>query len=73
MAFATDIRTKGAESSLRNRISAFFVTLAERREQSRVYRDTLAELQRLTDRDLADLGIAPANIRQVAYEAAYGK
>ncbi len=36
----------------------------------RVYRDTLHELSRLTDRDLADLGIPRSNIRRLAREAA---
>lgn len=38
----------------------------------KVYRATYHELSILTDRDLADLGIARSNIRQLALEAAYG-
>lgn len=40
--------------------------------QRKVYRDTLRELEGLTDRDLADLGMHRANIKSVAYQAAYG-
>ncbi len=37
-----------------------------------VYRQTLNELDQLSDRDLSDLGMSRANIRSVAYEAAWG-
>ncbi|WP_102224155.1 DUF1127 domain-containing protein [Acidimangrovimonas sediminis] len=36
----------------------------------RVYRTTLNELRALSDRDLADLGMHRASIRQVALQAA---
>jgi uncharacterized protein YjiS (DUF1127 family) len=39
----------------------------------RVYLRTVAELNALTDRELADLGIARAVIPEIAHEAAYGK
>ena len=38
-----------------------------------VYAQTVRELNALTDRELADLGIARASITTVAREAAYGK
>jgi uncharacterized protein YjiS (DUF1127 family) len=38
----------------------------------RVYTSMLAELQSLSDRELADVGIARFAIRDVAHEAAYG-
>ncbi|WP_081780776.1 DUF1127 domain-containing protein [Sulfitobacter noctilucicola] len=37
-----------------------------------VYRRTRSELASLSDRSLADLGIARSNIRRMALEAAYG-
>lgn len=40
--------------------------------QHRVYKNTVAELNALTDRELADLGIARASIAEIAHEAAYG-
>lgn len=43
---------------------------AQRRAVNKVYRETLAELQQLSDRDLNDLGMARANIRSVAWDAA---
>ena len=47
-------------------------TLADRAAKHRLYRQTLSELASLTDRDLADLGIHRADIRDVAANAAYG-
>lgn len=44
--------------------------MAQRR---RVYRQTLAELSALSDRDLSDLGLHRSLIRAVAKDAAYGK
>lgn len=38
----------------------------------KVYRTTYYELSSLTDRDLADLGIARSNIKALAMESAYG-
>ena len=38
----------------------------------RVYRQTLNELQALSARDLADLGIGRSEIHAIALEAAYG-
>lgn len=39
----------------------------------RVYARTVAELNALTDRELADLGISRLGIAEIAREAAYGK
>lgn len=41
--------------------------------QRRVYSRTVAELNSLTDRELADLGISRLGITEIAREAAYGK
>ncbi|MBA3911699.1 MAG: hypothetical protein C0524_17945 [Rhodobacter sp.] len=41
--------------------------------QRRIYGQTAAELNALTDRELADLGIVRASIAEIAREAAYGK
>lgn len=42
-------------------------------QRRRVYVQTLTELNALSDRDLADLGLHRSLIRTVAKEAAYGK
>ncbi|MES2915237.1 MAG: DUF1127 domain-containing protein [Pseudomonadota bacterium] len=39
----------------------------------RTYLRTVAELNGLTDRELADLGISRLGISEIAHEAAYGK
>ena len=44
--------------------------MAQRRS---IYRQTLAELSALSDRDLADLGLHRSLISAVAKDAAYGK
>ena len=41
--------------------------------QRRVYTRTVTELNSLSDRDLADLGISRLGIIEIAREAAYGK
>jgi uncharacterized protein YjiS (DUF1127 family) len=41
--------------------------------QRRVYGRTVAELNALSDRELADLGISRISIPGIAHEAAYGK
>lgn len=69
MAYANDIRTAGTAKA---GTAGFFSKLAERAARYRVYRDTLAELNGLSDRDLADLGMSRIQVKAVAYEAAYG-
>jgi len=44
----------------------------EKRARRRLYNQTKRELNALTKRELADLGIHPSMIRRLAYEAAYG-
>ncbi|GAA3854416.1 DUF1127 domain-containing protein [Celeribacter arenosi] len=70
MAYANDIRT--ATPAYAARSNGFFATLAERFARYRVYRETVNELEALSDRDLADLGLSRATVKAVAYEAAYG-
>jgi uncharacterized protein YjiS (DUF1127 family) len=41
--------------------------------QRRIYLRTVAELNGLSDRELADLGISRLGITEIAHEAAYGK
>jgi uncharacterized protein YjiS (DUF1127 family) len=38
----------------------------------RLYRRTLAELEALNDRELADLGLSRLAIREVAHDSVYG-
>lgn len=70
MAYATQTNTV---ASIGQRIAEFRATIMDRMSRSRVYRTTMAELNNLSDRELADLGIARATIRSIAFEAAYGE
>ena len=45
--------------------------LTQRFDRYRTYRRTLDELQALSDRDLADLGVSRLQLRSIAYSAAY--
>ena len=67
----TQTRISGV--SLGARLSALRADFDKRWAQYKVYRTTLAELEALTERDLADLGIARVMIKDIALEAAYGK
>ena len=53
------------------RVANIFSGLRARRAQYATYRTTMRELESLSDRELADLGIARATIRSIAYQAAY--
>ncbi|MDB9759817.1 DUF1127 domain-containing protein [Planktomarina sp.] len=50
-----------------------FNTMREQMAKRATYRTTVAELNSLSGRDLADLGIHRSSIRSIAYEAAYIK
>jgi len=49
------------------------LTAAAAIKARRVYQRTFDELNSLSDRELADLGIARSNLRNIALEAAYGR
>ncbi|SEK62293.1 DUF1127 domain-containing protein [Pacificibacter marinus] len=70
MAYANATQT--AEFGFTARFTAFKNSVAQRMARYRVYRETLVELESLTDRDLNDLGLSRAGIKAVALEAAYG-
>jgi uncharacterized protein YjiS (DUF1127 family) len=63
--------SRAAELGLRARLSGLLDGLAARYAQYRLYRTTYDELNRLSDRELADLGLHRANIASVSLEAAY--
>ncbi|WP_128515740.1 DUF1127 domain-containing protein [Tabrizicola thermarum] len=71
MAYAntTSIARKGFADRLAFVKDAVLTAIAQRR----VYAQTVAELNALTDRELADLGISRLRIAEIAREAAYGK
>ncbi|MBY5932121.1 DUF1127 domain-containing protein [Tateyamaria omphalii] len=47
-----------------------FEAAAERRAKARVYRTTLTELNALSNRELADLGLHRSELKRVAWESA---
>jgi uncharacterized protein YjiS (DUF1127 family) len=56
-----------------DRVMAVIATAKANRAQRAIYVNTVRELNQLTDRELADLGIARLSIEDVARQAAYGK
>lgn len=68
MAFTT---TNQITHSFMDRIAALKDDAAARYAQYRVFRTTLNELQTLSSRELADLGMSRSSLKSVAYEAAY--
>jgi uncharacterized protein YjiS (DUF1127 family) len=64
--------SRAAEFGLRARLSGFVESLVARYAQYRLYRQTFDELNRLTDRELADLGLHRTMLSTVAAQAAYG-
>ncbi|QYK40694.1 MAG: DUF1127 domain-containing protein [Paracoccaceae bacterium] len=71
MAYVND--TRAATAGLADRLSAFVKTLREAARRRAIYRQTLRELNALSSRELADLGIHRTMITRIALEAAYGK
>lgn len=62
----------GAETGLRGRLMGAIQRMQESRARQAVYRQTVRELNALTARDLADLGIHRSMITRIAHDAAFG-
>ena len=71
MAYVSSNRT--ATLSFGDRIAEIRKDIVEAWRAYRVYRQTLAELQALSPRELNDLGLNYSMLQSVALEAAYGK
>lgn len=71
MTYNTD--TTFAGSAFGQRFASIRAEWADKAAKRKVFRETLAELQSLSNRDLADLGLNASTLRSVAHEAAYGK
>ena len=56
----------------RSNLPGIFAGLGQRYARYKTYRNTFAELDDLSERELLDLGITKGNIRSIAYQAAYG-
>jgi uncharacterized protein YjiS (DUF1127 family) len=61
-----------AEAGLRGRLMTAVQRMQENRARRAVYRQTLRELNALSNRDLGDLGISRSMITRLAHEAAWG-
>lgn len=62
-----------ASNGLFDRFASLFSTVKLAAQRRRIYSQTLRELNDLTDRDLADLGINRLSISDIAREASYTK
>jgi uncharacterized protein YjiS (DUF1127 family) len=67
------VNSRSSSVTIADRFAALFKIGKDAVERRRVYTQTVAELSGLSDRDLADLGLARANIGDIAREAAYTK
>lgn len=73
MTYATASRTtSNAAPSLRQRWAGLLAFWLRTSSQRRQYRATVDELERMSDRDLADIGLHRSLIREVAYQTTYG-
>lgn len=70
MTYAIDFFQPGIR--LRDWFEASKMVATGRRAQRRAYNRTLAALQSMPDRDLADIGVSRLSIKEIAHEAAYG-
>jgi uncharacterized protein YjiS (DUF1127 family) len=70
MAYVT--ATRSTQISLLSRVLSAKAGIIAALRQRQVYLSTLRELNSLSDRDLADLGIHRAILGDIAHEAAYG-
>jgi uncharacterized protein YjiS (DUF1127 family) len=69
MAYLTQTsRREGPLDAVRSMLSALVDTL----QTAQRFRQTYAELDALSTRELSDLGLSRSMITRVAYEAAYG-
>ena len=57
-------------AGLRTALRSFLANLADSRKRENAYRKTYRELDQMSDRDLADIGITRFMIADVAAEAA---
>lgn len=69
MAYETN--SIGGGTGVMTRISALITDYRANAARRKIYRETLRELNALSARDLADLGLNRSEIRRVAYQAAY--
>ncbi|MXU63859.1 DUF1127 domain-containing protein [Oceanomicrobium pacificus] len=72
MAYVSTTTNTAASTNL-DGLNGWFAARAEAFRNWRAYRRTLAELEALTNRDLADLGLSRSGLKRLALEATYGE
>lgn len=72
MATIAHTHNAAATSGIAGRLMAAIQHMQDNRARRVIYRQTVRELNALTNRDLADLGISRAMISRLAHEAAWG-
>lgn len=72
MAVIAQSHHAAASTGIAGRLLAAIQHMQENRARRAIYRQTVRELNALTNRDLADLGISRAMIGRLAHEAAWG-
>ncbi|MCZ0962075.1 DUF1127 domain-containing protein [Paracoccus benzoatiresistens] len=73
MAAIAQTHNAAASLGFAGRLMAAIQRMQENRARRAIYRQTVRELNALTNRDLADLGINRTMIARLAREAAWGK
>ena len=68
-----NVSTTSYKLPLADRVHAFWTELMEKAIRRKIYRTTLEELRRLSDRELDDMGFSRWQIEKVALNAAYGE
>ena len=66
---SNNARLQAVLDDLRSGFKRFLLVAQQANERRRIYRATVWELNCLTNRDLADLGISRSHIRRLALEA----
>ncbi|HBQ36690.1 MAG TPA: hypothetical protein DD729_07645 [Rhodobacteraceae bacterium] len=69
MAFVTEFHR--LETNILARITSTFHNAVLRVQNYRTYRKTMTELNKLSAKDLADIGLNPGTIKSAAFESAY--
>ncbi|WP_292285709.1 DUF1127 domain-containing protein [Marivita sp.] len=70
MAYANNSPTRFDGLGLKARYHRILETLVERSQKRKMYRQTVNELQALSDRDLADFGFHRSEIPRIAKKSA---
>ena len=67
--FHSNARLPAVLGNLRSRFRHLLLVVQQANKRRSIYRTTVCELNSVTNRDLADLGISRSHIRRLALEA----